>query len=368
MKESISYIMGNRKINNLILCCILPFVFTGCALLQETEQNQINLVSESAGIDYNLAQVEKGDVTLSRKIYATYKEESGEELSFGTDGRRVEEVYFKTGDAVNAGDLIAKLECSDLEAEKASYEYIISKNRQLKQNANELRDFDLADIKKAYEKGWYDYDRYLMNVNELNKSVNEQIEDYDDAIAVASIKLDEVNEKIAGCHIYAGMDGSVSYISTSITNGENKYQTGETVIRVIDKSHCVFIVDMEDVRGYLSYISPGQIAVLHNSASASVETEVMPFTEEDETIILELVELDESLKIGTKLFLNLDLDEAKNVLYLPAAAVHKTDDNYYVYVADEGGLKSMKYITVGLIGDQYTEIKSGLQEGDIVIK
>jgi HlyD family secretion protein len=61
------------------------------------------------------------------------------------------------------------------------------------------------------------------------------------------------------------------------------------------------------------------------------------------------------------------LNELKDVIYLPQAAVHKGNDKMYVFVEDEGGFKSMKEVETGLSLDRKVEIKSGLSEGDIVI-
>ena len=345
----------------------MTVIFAGCGKKAE-DFYDITITRDELQTDYEMAEVKRGDVVKSVNISCVYKEESGEELSFGVDGRRVEEVFVEVGDTVKKGQMLAKLECSEYEQEKAYYEYVISKNKQLAQNAYELYDFDCAELKKDYEKGGMIYSDYQNRIAILARDTNEQVEDYTDAISVASIKLSEVNEKLKGCLICAGMDGTVSFISNTIINGENRYTKDVAVIRVIDKASCVFMASMKDVKDYAEYFTPGEVMTLYNSNGFSVDAIVKEYQPEDENIILELTELNEDLKVGNKLFVNLMLDEAKDVLCLPNSAVHKADDKYYVYVSGEGGLKALQYVTVGVVGNQFVEIKDGLSEGEIVIK
>ena len=70
------------------------------------------------------------------------------------------------------------------------------------------------------------------------------------AVSVASLRLREVEEKLAGCKIYAGMDGTVSYVSAALTSGNNNYAKDTTVIRIVDSSHCVFVLENEEYKEY----------------------------------------------------------------------------------------------------------------------
>ena len=61
-------------------------------------------------------------------------------------------------------------------------------------------------------------------------------------------------------------------------------------------------------------------------------------------------------------------EKKEQVLFLPKKAVNKADDKYYVYVADENGMRQVKWIEVGVFGDNLVEIVGGLEEGDKVIQ
>jgi RND family efflux transporter MFP subunit len=57
---------------------------------------------------------------------------------------------------------------------------------------------------------------------------------------------------------------------------------------------------------------------------------------------------------------------ASNVLYVPSTAVRSANGGTTVTVRS-GGRDESRTVQVGLRGDQYTEIRSGLQEGDEVV-
>ncbi|MBR1860509.1 MAG: biotin/lipoyl-binding protein [Lachnospiraceae bacterium] len=344
-------------------------LYTGCSLYPEEEERyKIRLERSETEVAYELVEVTRGDVLLTKRLFAQYQEENGEELAFGLDGRAVEALYVDKGDVVKKGDLLAKLECEDLEDEKAELEYTIKKNRLLKQQAEALLQFDidrLDEILERYEMSRGDYDT---RVGELTKNTGEAIEDYDDAMEIAQIRLSEVKKKLEGCCLYAGMDGTISYVSVTLTSGNNNYVAGNTVIRIVDTSHCLFVMEGEEWKEYPDFFKEGAAVTLTNNAGEIYETTVQAPDEETGELSLELNELDDRLTTGTRLFCIITVDESRDTLKLPPAAIHQAVDGYYVYVSDEGGLKSLRYVDVGLVGDDAVEIKSGLEEGDIVIR
>lgn len=61
------------------------------------------------------------------------------------------------------------------------------------------------------------------------------------------------------------------------------------------------------------------------------------------------------------------MDTREHVLRVPKDAVHNADGKDYVYMEDADGMRQIVYVEAGLRGDEYTEILSGLQEGEKVI-
>jgi len=92
-------------------------------------------------------------------------------------------------------------------------------------------------------------------------------------------------------------------------------------------------------------------------------------TQQNVTTVLVTVEIenpDARLKPGMTATCEFLVEAARNVLYLPSRAVRESREGYVVSVKKAEQVEEVP-ITVGLIGDDRTEIKSGLGEGDEVV-
>lgn len=344
-------------------------LLSGCSFLpNDTQEHKIVLSSEENVPEYELSEVTRGEVVLTEKIYCNYQEEEGEELSFAEEGRKINEVYVQKGSEVKKGTLIAELECEDLKEEKAALEYTIRRNNLLKSQTQETLEFNISEYQKLLDEHKIMQGTYDVEVGKLNRAANEKNEDFDDAIAVASIRLSEVKTMLDGCYLYAGMDGTVSYVSGALVKGGTDFKSDSVLVRIIDMSHCVFYVDEEKHGEYFDYFTPGEEITIKSNTSVECEVIVQPYEPEKGGLRFELKSMDNDFAIGDRMFYLLELGRRDDVLMLPKNTVHYASGKYYVYVFDAGGLKSMRYVEAGLVGDSYIEIISGLEEGDIVIK
>ena len=73
------------------------------------------------------------------------------------------------------------------------------------------------------------------------------------------------------------------------------------------------------------------------------------------------------LKDGDTGTVEIVLNERINVLYVPAKAVTAANGEPIVYYVREDGMKAYRYVEPGMTINAYTEILSGLEEGDSVI-
>ena len=70
-------------------------------------------------------------------------------------------------------------------------------------------------------------------------------------------------------------------------------------------------------------------------------------------------------QVGDSVSIDLYNNETDDALVVPSNAVYKTKGSYYVYRM-EGGAKKRVNVTTGTITDAYTQILSGVKEGDVV--
>lgn len=360
--------MKKRRLREKYLLPVLavPLALGGCGLLPaEDSGGHVVLVQTAAETDYELAEVTRGNVELTKTIYCTYLQTQEESLSFGAEGRRIQYVYVNAGDRVKAGDLLAKLETDDLDSELENLLYTIEKNTLLLSQAEELKAFDLAALKKRYDAGQITRPQYEAQAEQIEAGYKGTINAYEDTLYIAGLRREKLEEELAGCMIYAGMDGVVSYLRPKMQNSISS--AGTEMIKLIDNTRCMFRMDDMD---YAGYFAAGQEIVLANNNGTTYATHVIAAEEAPDTehIYFALAEPDAALAVGTKAYVTLVLDARENVLALPVSVLHHAEGKAYVYCEDEDGLKSMRYITTGLVGTRYVEIVDGLEEGDIVIR
>ena len=61
------------------------------------------------------------------------------------------------------------------------------------------------------------------------------------------------------------------------------------------------------------------------------------------------------------------LDTAPEVLVVPSRVIHRYEDRTFVFVLEDG-LRSLRDVEVGLVGNVYVESISGLEAGEQVIR
>ena len=74
-----------------------------------------------------------------------------------------------------------------------------------------------------------------------------------------------------------------------------------------------------------------------------------------------------NIEVGTTGTLYFTMEQREQVLSVPLKAVHEADGAYFVYVLGADNMREVKWIEVGLMGNDLVEVTSGLAEGEKVI-
>ncbi len=347
---------------------LIAFVFAGamlsggCNVLPEQTVEHPNVVVEAVEeTNYNLAQVERGDIYLTQKLFFLYAQTTEEAIHFETEGRRVESVYAKVGDEVKKGQLLAELYSEDLQADLDNYNYQKEYYERLNAQAEELYAYDYAKVEEQVESGVLTETEGTSQKALLKQSLTDTTDANDDALTIIELRIQELETALAGCKIYAGIDGVVTFILPRLEGSTSDEDV--TVYRIINSDECLFRLENSE---YGDQFEVGQAVHVQINDELGYDTTVKRIVES--TIYLEPDEIDTSLEVGTRGYVTLVLDERHDVLYLPNSCIYTADDQTYVFVEDADGMQSIQYVTVGMKGDSYTEIIDGLGEGDIVIR
>ncbi len=355
----------HMRMAGLSLCAffVISF-FTSCLYMpKEEESKKAQVINSEETVQYVLVNAERGDVQETANVYCTYSQLSQEDLYFGTDGRQVMYVYFDVGDRVKAGDLLASLYIEDIDDSLNELKDTVKEDRILIRQEKETRDLGLKLLEEDYDKGKVLTDEYNAKKTYYKDNCEINIESYEHEIKIDREKIDKLSAQKEGCLIYAGMDGTVSYVRTGLTGSIS--DSSVEAFTIIDTSECAFISENMD---YAQYYKEGDQVTLYNSNGTEYETTVMPISDTDKGIRFKLNTLDFELAVGTKATAVLVLNEVKDCIYVPRLALHHIGDDYFVYVDDGNGIRSTKSVEVGLIGNGAAEIKSGLKAGDSIIR
>lgn len=369
--------------------CLAGALFlSGCALLpDEDEGRSIALVAQEETPQYTVEQVQYRDLQSTQLLYATYDYMGNEEYRFEVSGV-LGSVCVRQGDRVEKGQLLACLDT--YEDAKAQMEEYTEQTAQLESEQEQLRaQMELctrrADILHRY--GALTDSEYASEQNRIELEYGVRLREIEDALYIGGLRLDEAEKCMEESAIVAQRDGIVSYaVQKAVFSGEsfwqyesiygeeaqaqmelmnrrvNKVTPETTIVSVAELGTCAFACETD----YTDYFQVDDHVKL--TIGESTQYSVVVIAIEDGTVYFQLTEPDQSVSVGTTARYMLVLDGREHVLSVSTTSLHETDDGYYVYYVDEAGLRQMKTVEVGVIGNVYAEITGGLKEGDLVIK
>lgn len=351
--------MGRKRFGAGAALFFCALTVGGCFLPQE-EARPSFLVKEETEKTYLMTQVERGSIRKTKTLTAVYQQVLTENLSFSVDGRRLTGVYVSVGDTVKEGDLLAELYCDEEREQVQRLEYEI-KTQQLEiEHLKEQKELKLEQLERR--RSAMTETEYQESIAETEEACRLDTEDLEDMIYIESLQYEKMKEVVDGCCIYAGMDGTVTYMG--YTGSSYISWSGRTLMTVSDSSVCAF--QCSDT-SYIPYFEVGETYTFTTSSGVEYETVLAEADAEAGIFRFELTEVQYGLSLGLRVLYSLVLEQKDDVLYLPRSAVHYVGDDAYVYYIGEDGIRQMKYITVGMTADTEVEIVDGLAEGEEVI-
>ncbi|MBR4781642.1 MAG: efflux RND transporter periplasmic adaptor subunit [Lachnospiraceae bacterium] len=350
---------GKNLIKMTAVLCASSMVLGGCGLFSgEEEKPSVSIVRESMADDYNVVNCERRDVVLTSTVSCSYTQLMEENLAFPVGDKTVAYVYVNEGDEVKEGDLLAKLDVEQLEKDNISMQEEIEKNEFLIKQTDEMIDFYEKKINSA-SLSLSSKESYLSKLQKLR----EKKRNYTDQNEFDQIKISANEQQIAAGSLYAGMDGNISFIKNNLQGSNANAQ--EKVITILNASVCGF---QTNDRNAVDYIHVGdRVSVDISTTDTSYDATVTVVDKDAYKIVYELDQPDYSIQMGTRGKVTVVRGEAKNVMALPVSCVFRTDDFAYVYILNNDGVREMRKVTIGLIGDDYVEITGGISETDTVI-
>lgn len=361
--------LGMKRMGVYVLSLALALSLAGCSGEVQEEDNVILIEKEEESLVYNLAVATVGDVQKTERIKCVYAQMQDQNVSFAINGRLVTKVYVKEGDTVKKGQLLAELGNSDLLDQIEALEYNIKRNKLLQEHAdiNETNELSAA---------WSNY----VNMNRGNqKQVEEQVEsikqnyryareDREDAIAMDEQQLAKLRQEVKMSAVYANMDGTVTFVKERLEGSTSTKD--EEIITIIDGTDCLFTVEGTDYADKFTAEDTLDMNVISGTGTGAYVLQPHNMNEWEDKLLFSILQQPEGVspEVGAIGYMGIVVDERKDVVTIPLAAIHNADDKQYVYVLGEDGMRQLQWIETGLYGDTTVEIVSGLSEGDRVIQ
>ncbi|EKX78486.1 efflux RND transporter periplasmic adaptor subunit [Clostridium botulinum] len=310
---------------------------------------------KNSNISVKTIKVTKGNVESYLSTTGNVVSKNKKEY-FGGQAK-VKKVNVKVGDKVKKGQSLLNFDMSELENDRQvaqmEYDNAISQKKALKSQKNSEQ-------------------------NKMNSITNSQIEQVENAVRLAELKLESVNDKINESEeTVADIDGIVTEVNAQaggISTGQG--QPLVVVENVDDLKVAVSLGKYDSTK-----VKKGMKAFVKNDdkkyeakvdfiAPTAKKTVKEAGGGNDTTLDCEIYlskNNTKDLRIGFDVDVDILLGESKNVLKIPLESI-KTDkyNKSHVYVVEEGKVKE-KPVQLGTQSDMEAEIISGLKSGEKVI-
>lgn len=317
-------------------------------------------------IEVKTARVQNGDLVASFSTNGTLEAKNKRDYYVQTPNR-VTKVRFKVGDNVKKGDILVEFEVQDMSIQLKTAE---------KQYENAK--INLAKTREAYNKQKEQLSATPgISTPSLSQSqiTENDIKLQENQVEIARLNVESIKQNISKQqkNIKADIDGTISALN-AVEGSMTSVQMPVVSVENTYELQAVLNVNQYDITN----IKEGQEAAVkfnNQTVKAQVErinptaTKTVSPTGSDTTIkvILNLLEVNDQLKPGFEVDVDVKVGEKKNVFKIPAEAViTDKDGNERVYIVENGTAK-LKNIRTGLTSDIEVEVLEGLNSEDKVI-
>lgn len=358
-----------KRRNTFYVLTILGVAMLAAGCGPQEEAPTVVVDSEESVISYSLVNASMDSVVLTQRLDCTYVQTNDQEVSFDVTGKFVDKVYVKNGDDVKKGDLLCELSSSALEEEIEKLTYNIEKNELKLSNLDMNEALDIQDRWVAVEgMGFFDPDSVNESVVAIKENYDRQRVLINDALEFDREELALKKKELANSRVYATMDGRVYKLKDHLEGSTTK--AGTVIMTIVDRDNCLFMV--KGIEGK-EYFKDGEYVDMNVSYStASGDYLLLPYDMDNwtENMMFSIYTGPDtgSPEVGTMGTISVVVEEKDNVLSIPRDVLHLAEDKAFVYTLSPDNNREIRYIEVGLIGDDRVEVLSGLTDGEKVVK
>lgn len=394
-----------KKTISSILVLMLAFSVAGCGKDKKASAPK----KEDAAVNVTVYEAQK--TTIEDNVTYTGEIKASEYTSVSAKASGIaKKVYKDVGDWVNAGDILLEIDDTDYRTQynqaKASYDSALAQYNsatnggaqqtklQLEAALNSAKiEYNNAKTNYENQKVLYDsgavsksvYDSAVTRYDNAKLNLDTAQNNYDITVGVvleetktsaraglsgASAALEAATNALSNTVVRAPISG---YIASRNANKGQMVSQGVAVFSI--KATDTVNAQINVTESVISSVSEGtkacvKVKAVSDDVIEGVVTSLSPVKDAQTGMYLINVEINNAsgdLKDGMFADVTLTLTDSADALVIPSESVMEDEDGEkYIYIAKKN-IAEKTAVKVGIITDEYTEIISGVSEGDKVV-
>jgi membrane fusion protein, macrolide-specific efflux system len=342
-------------------------------------------------VEYKTWEVASSSIynTVTCRGYFTYEKQV--DLSFYNRDGYLKAVYVSTGDAVRKGQKLAVLDSEMIESDLAGQKIILDTSEKLLTSLKEKTELDLRISRLEYEELEKDLEDKRQLTDSIPGAELEKLEnqlkiraqsldilknDYTSQmlsakkeIELTKLKIRQLENELDKATMTAPMTGIIEYVSY-LHDGEY-VSAYKKIITIADPSSMVVQYKGEHFsKFHLGMKVSVDIDGVERKGEVVLVPQVVPAEDYErmkDTIQVRLDKIPSGTDRGDSGVIKATLDWAENVLVLPKRLVHKYSGRWFVKVL-QNGIVNERDIQIGIASPTEYEIRSGLEEGELIVE
>lgn len=346
-----------------------------------------NFMKKKINHEYITDVVKRGSIEKNIIVSGIVRSSNRVQIGSQVSGRIIE-LNAKVGDEVKKGDLLVKIDSvkqiNNLEGAKSK---LLSYQSQLKNRKIQLEisNSNFKRIENLYKRGFISIEEMENSKKNLSSNISD-VREIEELIKQAKDQVDLFKTDLSYTTILSPIDGIIISVPVSIGETVNSTQITPTLVQVAELD--TMLIKSEIPEGEISTIFKGMemefttLADSNKIYMANIDSvDPVPSTLIDNeykesvgntTAVYYYANTlidnrDRNLKIGMTTTNTIKIARADDIIIIPTIALEKNGDEYFVKIVNDKNGYKKKRVNIGINNDFYTEIKSGIEEGEVLI-
>ncbi len=327
-----------------------PELLTPVNVSEKTEKVTYRDISNTTSIDTYVIPVSEGVFFTEDGVFGEY--------------------HVNIGDKVKKGQKLASQSNKQLEQELKQLQNTYDETKTNYDNERKMNDLNIKIIKEKLVKEEtniktatagnatvirYNIDKLKLEQKSIQHIAKVKYQEYEQMLSNYDSKIATLKNKMRSNYIVAPFDGIVTSVAYDLKEGDD-VRAYSSVVRVVDNSRLQIYFNeyMLDPAFY----QPDRYYVIINGKEYEVEA--------SNQFMIQQSKKEDMPKAGESVILCVQSNYRKHVMSLTNKAIYSEGANLRYVHRIKDGKKEKVPVKIGAITDIYTEIISGLQEGDVV--